>query len=876
MVKIIKIKVSTGIFFVEIPGAGLRILCGCPADSVKHLMKRGLILPKEERGVSSETGPNAILLSDLLLQNGSFSNLSEFPVLQMLYRQGMKIPNHPNNTGQKPVLIGDEQQVKAQMAYIHRGNYGLSSKKELTDAGVPSKAANGMMQLKLKFAFGSLTPAEELLDGCIVAKGSVEIRNEVFIRRLRLNLFELEYQGETVTIDLNLKAEESYEPPYPLGFYQIPREYFAVVHSGEGDGWDINRPCMGSILVFQGKIYLIDAGPHILESLLALGIGVNEIEGIFHTHLHDDHFAGLPTLLRSDKHIKYYTTPLVRTSVFKKLAALLGTEETVFYDYFDVHDLEMDQWNNIEGLEVQPLFSPHPVETNIFIFRTLWEDGYCSYAHFADIVSMRVLEGMVKKPGERTGVNRSFFEKIQKTYLAPATLKKLDIGGGMIHGTPEDFQNDPSDKIILSHTSKALTSREKMIGSGAPFGTADVLIPSTQEYLWRYAFQFLTSYFPDIPKHELGILLNNPIETFNPESTIIKGGKEHDNIYLLLSGNVEMLQMDTGARSILSAGALVGEISGLIGIEALETYRAASFVSAMRIKRKLYVEFVRHNHLYGKIEQLQDKREFMQRCSLFSEALSYPTQNKIASAMQFESYPSGHVFQMLEGIDLFLVKNGTMQIFLDSRVFETLSSGSFFGESNVLYGNPAIYQLQTLEPVDLLRIPGGLLMESSVIHWKLLESYERRMQFVMSDSDDVESLFEWKESYSVGIDSMDDDHKSLFKLGDDLFAAMDSPQDDERTREIIKKALASLVDYTEYHFRAEEKLLRHHDYPELQTQKKEHRAFINRVKNCQEEFLGGYGEINIDFLDFFKDWFVKHILAEDQKYAAILAEHNIS
>src|SRR5512136_1176143 len=108
-----KLKVANGIWWVEVPEADLRILCGCPEDSVKHLMKRGLIQEKQKGGVSFETGPNAILLSDTPSQKGSFANLSEFPVLQMLYRQGMIIPNHPNNTGRRPILIGLEDQVRS-------------------------------------------------------------------------------------------------------------------------------------------------------------------------------------------------------------------------------------------------------------------------------------------------------------------------------------------------------------------------------------------------------------------------------------------------------------------------------------------------------------------------------------------------------------------------------------------------------------------------------------------------------------------------------------------------------------------------------------------------------------------------------------------
>ena len=39
---------------------------------------------------------------------------AEFPVLQMLYKQGMLVPGHPNNTGAKPLLIGARAQVDAQ------------------------------------------------------------------------------------------------------------------------------------------------------------------------------------------------------------------------------------------------------------------------------------------------------------------------------------------------------------------------------------------------------------------------------------------------------------------------------------------------------------------------------------------------------------------------------------------------------------------------------------------------------------------------------------------------------------------------------------------------------------------------------------------
>ena len=82
-----RIDVAPGVSVVEVPEAGLTVLCGCPENAVKLLIKAGIIHQTARGGVSYETGPNAVLLSDVPVQNGMFCNLAEFPVLQMLYLQ---------------------------------------------------------------------------------------------------------------------------------------------------------------------------------------------------------------------------------------------------------------------------------------------------------------------------------------------------------------------------------------------------------------------------------------------------------------------------------------------------------------------------------------------------------------------------------------------------------------------------------------------------------------------------------------------------------------------------------------------------------------------------------------------------------------------
>ncbi len=722
-----KIKVTTGIYWIEIPEAGLYVLCGCPEDSVKHLIKMGLIKTIEQDGVSFETGPNAVLLSDVLVQNGHFANLSEFIALQMLYRQGMILPNHPNNTGAKPILIGTEDQVNAQMQYIYRGNYGLISEEEIVNGGTDEETAREMMRMKLKFAFGKIRKTEELLDSIVVDNGSVEIKNGVTIRRTGCNQFEFQYQGESAEVDLRLAEDEEYKPPYKLGFHHIKREYFAVVHSGEGDGWDINNPCMSSILTFQGKIYLIDAGPNIMSTLIALGISVNEIEGIFHSHAHDDHFAGLTTLIHSDHRIKYYATSLVRTSVTKKLAALLSWDSDYLERYFDIHDLEFGTWNNIDGLEVKPVFSPHPIETSIFTFRTQWEDGYRTYAHLADLASLDLLENMITEDSSQPGISRELFNQIRADYLVPVNLKKIDAGGGMIHGMAKDFLKDTSEKIIITHKSGGkLSIEERKISSNAPFGMVDVLIPACQDYSMRNAARLLRDYFPNAPAWDLQMLLNFNVLSYNTGSILLKEGEVADHIYLVLAGIVELIHSESGRESMASMGSLLGELSGLLQFPSMETIRAASNIQALKIPCSLYYKFVKRNKLYNKIERIAENRDFLQSTWLFGEMLSYPVINNIAREMNLRSYSKGEKFQTGNKAELYLLKEGKADISYNCKIMNILQPGDFFCECNFLNGAPKSCEVHVTEDSEVYEIPGDILLGIPVVLWKLLEASEKR------------------------------------------------------------------------------------------------------------------------------------------------------
>ncbi|MEO5341401.1 MAG: response regulator [Magnetococcus sp. MYC-9] len=727
MGNLLAVRVMPGVFWLQIPEAGLYILCGCPGEVVKHLMRQGLIHTVDKAGVTCETGPNVVLLSELLVQNGGFANLAEFPVLQMLYRQGMILPGHPNNTGVKPMLIGAATQVRAQMEYIHRGNVGLDCREEILACGLDAETAENMMRVKLKFAFGTIRPPSQLLDTLEVGEQAVEIRNGVTVCRIGFNRYQFAFQGRTTEIDLNLPPNVLYPPAYSLGHYRFERQYFAVLHRGEGDGWDVNRPSTGGVIMFQGRIYLVDAGPGVFYNMLALGIDISEVEGIFHTHNHDDHFGGLPALIHSGHRLKYFATPLVRSAVAKKFTALMSLDEEKFGQFFEICDLVFDTWNDCDGLEVMPLYSPHPTDTNIFLFRALDVDGYKSYAHWADLTSFHVLDGMTGRgPAD---VPASFMAKVKRDYLLPADLKKLDIGGGMIHGVAEDFRNDPSDRLILAHIGRKLTAEEMEIGSESSFGALDVLIAGEQHYLHQRAFGCLRALFPEVKTSQIRMLLNCPLVEYNAGTILHRPGENTHHVLMILAGTVAYLESASGTLNHLSFGSLVGEAALFGKREILKgTYRAVSHCSVLRFSTELFRIFLTHNHLLTHMEELLDKIWFLRKTWLFGGQIPFVSLGNISRAFEPCSLPVGKELSLaVDPPRLWLVVEGEVRMEDGAgNSLESIKTGGFFGEHRYFSVEDFPWRCTATTSATLYSLALPELLSIPIVHWKMLEIFEKR------------------------------------------------------------------------------------------------------------------------------------------------------
>ena len=113
---------------------------------------------------------------------------------------------------------------------------------------------------------------------------------------------------------------------------------------------------------------LIDCGPSSLISMKQRGISPNQVDVILLTHLHGDHFGGIPFFLLDAAFASRRSTPLIvagpptaRERIRAAQEVLFHTSSTLPWRYgLDILELEPGQTHRIRDLEVTPLLMDHP------------------------------------------------------------------------------------------------------------------------------------------------------------------------------------------------------------------------------------------------------------------------------------------------------------------------------------------------------------------------------------------------------------------------------------------------------------------------------------------------------------------------------------
>jgi len=119
---------------------------------------------------------------------------------------------------------------------------------------------------------------------------------------------------------------------------------------------------------------------------------------------------------------------------------------------------------------------------------------------------------------------------------------------------------------------------------------------------------------------------------------------------------------------------------------------------------------------------------------------------------------------------------------------------------------------------------------------------------------------------------MDTQHQRLFEILNQLHTAMKTG----KATQAISSELDELIDYTRYHFREEEALMKQIDYPGLPNQKIAHQNFVSQLKELKQELKNGQTTlVAIKVSKTVLDWLKNHTTKMDKKYEEYMIANRI-
>jgi hemerythrin len=126
------------------------------------------------------------------------------------------------------------------------------------------------------------------------------------------------------------------------------------------------------------------------------------------------------------------------------------------------------------------------------------------------------------------------------------------------------------------------------------------------------------------------------------------------------------------------------------------------------------------------------------------------------------------------------------------------------------------------------------------------------------------ALFQWSDSFSIGLQEVDEQHKVLVGLLNELHEAIVKHHGSQAARDVLNR----LAEYTRTHFTVEESLMRLLNYPEFQQHKQMHEDLLHQVIDLQHKLDTGQAAITFELLHFLKVWLTKHINESDKRFGA--------
>jgi hemerythrin len=131
------------------------------------------------------------------------------------------------------------------------------------------------------------------------------------------------------------------------------------------------------------------------------------------------------------------------------------------------------------------------------------------------------------------------------------------------------------------------------------------------------------------------------------------------------------------------------------------------------------------------------------------------------------------------------------------------------------------------------------------------------------------TLFEWDESFLIGIEELDYEHKVLI---DDINRLHEELARHDQKSE-IEKCLGDICARMQAHFALEEHVMKEHKYEFFDEHKREHDELLDSCTAYMFQFLNDAGVSSGKSIEArLKHWVINHIVTSDKKMSLIIQE----
>jgi len=163
----------------------------------------------------------------------------------------------------------------------------------------------------------------------------------------------------------------------------------------------------------------------------------------------------------------------------------------------------------------------------------------------------------------------------------------------------------------------------------------------------------------------------------------------------------------------------------------------------------------------------------------------------------------------------------------------------------------------------------GLCVDKEEEYQKLLAQSRDLVQILSAYQTD--DSVRWSPDLAVQVPLFDKHHKSLLSLIDRLFQALKH----DKTQQELLEIFNELLDYTSYHFGAEQAVFDEFQYPDRESHKAQHQQLVSKALELREDLHHGKPMVAVEVMEFLRDWVTNHIKKCDKLYSSFLKDMDV-